>query len=295
MMKKLMALTLALMLALTLAACGGNTTPPANNTPDGGNTNTPSGGGSDSSPPVSDNGGDPGDNDDYTAYDNATDQQRTLGERIFAGMAEEHGGDVIITFYQRSTDEPYENIAVLRGDSRNNLSVHAVLPKENRFGYDRRIYIDSGAAGSGYWYAIVGATDSVTGVPSSSWIQRPMVTDQYRWYKGADGYVSLFMPSITPDSVGGESIFAFDLDGYMRFTVESGQLNYDGEVHGRDWQYRAMLPLYLSYPVTGHSESVWILFDYDDAMFEFFGVFDTHSNPSPYAPCEPALYSFVRY
>ncbi|MCL2498831.1 MAG: hypothetical protein FWE90_00670 [Defluviitaleaceae bacterium] len=296
--KKPIILSIALMLALTLAACGsGGTTPPANNNPTSTPaSNTPNGGRSDSSPPVSDNGSGISDNDEYTAYDNATEQQRNWGSRIFAGMAEEQGGDVIITFYQRSTDTEYDYIAVLRGSSRNTLSVHAVLPKENRFGYDKRLFVDSGAAGNGYYYAVVGATDSITGVPSLSWIQQPMVTDQYRWYKGVDGYVNIHMPSITPESVNGEGIFVYNADGYLRFTVESGHFNWSGVIHGRDWQYLCILPLYLTYPNVGHTEPLNILFDYSETSFEFFGVFDFYSgNPSPYAPCEPALYSFTSY
>ena len=76
-MKKLIALTLALMLALTLAACGGNggTTPPADNTPtpSQNDTQTPSDNGGDTSTPTGNNGNDDTTNPSPTPGDGILD------------------------------------------------------------------------------------------------------------------------------------------------------------------------------------------------------------------------------
>jgi hypothetical protein len=305
-MKKYITLALSLMLALTLAACGGDTTPPENNDPTPQQNESPA--------PTPDNGGSadnsgPGDlppdimgggNDPYTAYSNATDQQKALSGYVRMSYVDEKSGDSVL-FIDQFVNDGYDSIAVLRGTNKNNLSVHEILPKS---GFDylergktviERLYIDSGAAGNGYYYAVVGVMGGVTGVPEEGYIRQFWPVDYYRMYRNDSGYVRL-----RPDNIensletgipGYRAIEVFDKDGHFRFYADSGSRNYMGDVHGRDWMAQSSVN-----EQGPELDFRYILFDMSDTMFEFFGVFDLHwSEPSEFPAWPPGLYTFTIY
>ncbi|MCL2605507.1 MAG: hypothetical protein FWD90_13615 [Defluviitaleaceae bacterium] len=318
-MKKHITIALVITLAFTLAACGSGkstnppsgdiTNPPAENTP----TPTPTQS-EPPAPPPTDNGGgmdnvSPGDlppdimgggNDPYTAYDNATDQQKALSGYARMNYVDEKSGDSVI-FFNQFVNDGYDNIAVLRGTNKNNLSVHEILPKS---GFDyiersntviERLYIDSGAAGNGYYYAVTGVAGGVAGVPEEGYIRQFWPIDYYRMYRNDSGFVRVRWESVERSMEthipSYRAIEVFGKDGHFKFYADSGSLNFMGEVHGRDWMAQSSV----------NEQGVgmdfrYILFDMSDTMFEFFGVFDVHwSTPSDFPAWPPDLYMFTIY
>ncbi|MCL2079121.1 MAG: hypothetical protein FWH17_04665 [Oscillospiraceae bacterium] len=305
---KIFALIIALIMVFALTACSDS-----GNNNSGGSTNTPSsetqgnsgnvGDSSATSPnPKQGNGGDdppppdtlppPADNP-YTAYDNATEQERALGDTISLEFCYHLSGDMLITFKPISPSSSryieLDSIAVLRGTDKNNLEVIAVLTAEQRWNQPERLYIDSGAVGKGYYYGIAGVAGGVTGVPA-------MITEgnphsSRRWYKGDGGYLR-----VAPDSLGNsqyQSIVFYDLDGYLRFTADGGEAARD-ERFDKAWQYESWLET--MYEPGDYLNMGRINFDISDTTFELYGVWtNSGPNPPPYPPCEPALYTFTLY
>lgn len=308
-MKKRITIALVLTLVFTLTACGGgDTTPLANNTPSPTQSESPA-------PPTPDNGGGTdngsspvelppdimgGGNDPYTAYNNATEQQKALSGYTRMNYIDEKSGDSVI-FFNQFFNDGYDGIAVLRGTNKNNLNVHEILPKS---GFDymgrgttiiERLYIDSGAAGNGYYYAIVGVTGGVTGVPEEGYIRQFWPIDYYRMYRNDSGYVRVRWESVERSMEthipSYRAIEVFDKDGHFRFYADSGSPNYMGEVHGRDWMAQSSVN-----EQGPEMDFRYILFDMSDTMFEFFGVFDLHwSTPSEFPAWPPGLYMFTIY
>ena len=286
-MKKLLTLTLAILMALTLAACSGSRSQ-SENSGNGGESvsdSTSESSNGDKGPPPSDN--------PYTAYDNATAQERTLGDTISLEFCYHLSRDILLTFKpvspSSSLHTEHDSIAILRGIDKNNLEVISVVPADQRWNQPERLYVDSDAVGKGYYYGIAGVAGGVTGVPA-------MVTEgnphsSQRWYKGDGGYLR-----VNPDRLGNrqhQSIVFYDLDGYLRFTAHGGEEARD-ERFDKAWQYESDLETRYEPGVSFDTRR--INFDISDTTFELYGVWNNSGpNPDPYPPCEPGLYTFTFY
>jgi len=292
-------------LVITLAACD-DTAAPDDNSQNGSNTNgsapvSPTGG---NNPPPPDEMG--GGVSTYTAYNNATQQEKDLGTYVTSGVVEEYGGDTVIFFTQRVNDG-YDRIAVLRGSSQNDLTVHEILPKS---GFDfignyeliSRLYIDAGAAGNKYYYAIVGMTDDVIGVPEESNVRQFSKAIAWRrLYKGDSGYVQVAWEHIERSFETYipvyRSIEVYDSDGHYRFYADSGhgniyengQMAFDHIGTDRLWQSVAWVGEQHIYP------RPMIFFDYSDTAFTFYGVTEDGHSDTFYPEWPVGEYTFTVY
>jgi hypothetical protein len=169
-------------------------------------------------PPVSDNGSDKtmtdGDGINFISP-SVTQEERDMAGYIL--RIDEQNGDVFIIWENPKTRcDTIEILRCTRFDG-GYIEVIASFPDNNP--EKHQMYIDKGAAGKGYYYAVRGKKELVgTGVPTEAraYIGAPR---DVRWYTGVDGsYLRLDIPSLkTHGDEGGivNMMIRFNKDGHV--------------------------------------------------------------------------------
>lgn len=177
--KQIVSILLVLVMVVFLVACGDSN---GDNSKKGSTPKVSSSG--DSTPPsLDDNKQGSGNTIDKVIEDfwNASEVERELSLEII--YIDEQSGDVFLTFKKPQTR--CDAIEVLRG-SGNEMSVIASFVDVSDTYY--QMYIDKGAAGQDYYYAVRGVAD-VVGAIFPKQLTYFVNRGEFLWYKGEDGYI----------------------------------------------------------------------------------------------------------